>query len=146
MNELAGKSKGLKKVMQPRMAYKYAPREQSTGNLLNMQAQSQYAFSGRNNSNATRTEAINTYNRRSKSIVAGTGPMSPAAGPSSGNIATNFMTNDTSATQLKDINNEMYVTSPSQQPKIVPAATSTQPAQQAAAEEQQRPAETEEAQ
>ena len=116
MNELAGKSKGLKKVMQPRMAYKYAPREQSTGNLLNMQAQSQYAFSGRNNSTITRNDAVNTYNRRSKSIVTGTGPMSPAAGPSSGNIATtNFMTNDTSATQLKDISNEMYVTSPVQQ-------------------------------
>ena len=36
VNELASKSKGLKKVMQPRMAYKYAPRENSTTDLMNM--------------------------------------------------------------------------------------------------------------
>ena len=36
VNELANKSKGLKKVMQPRMAYKYAPRENSTTDLMNM--------------------------------------------------------------------------------------------------------------
>ena len=47
LNNLQGKSKGLKKVMQPRMAYKYAPRENSTSELINLQAQSQYAFSGR---------------------------------------------------------------------------------------------------
>ena len=35
MNELATKSKGLQKVMQPRMAYKYAPRgENSSTNLI----------------------------------------------------------------------------------------------------------------
>ena len=38
MSELANKSKGLKKVMQPRMAYKYAPRENSTSDLIAMQA------------------------------------------------------------------------------------------------------------
>ena len=38
MNQLASKSKGLKKVMQPRLAYKYAPRESSTTDLINMQA------------------------------------------------------------------------------------------------------------
>ena len=38
MNQLAAKSKGLKKVMQPRQAYKYAPRDQSSGDLLKMQA------------------------------------------------------------------------------------------------------------
>ena len=47
MNELGNKSKGLKNVMQPRMAYKYAPKEQSTSNLLALQAQSSYAYSGR---------------------------------------------------------------------------------------------------
>ena len=36
MNELGSKSKGLKKVMQPRMAYKYSPKEQSTSDLLAM--------------------------------------------------------------------------------------------------------------
>lgn len=50
INNLTSKSKGLKKVMQPRMAYKYAPRENSTSELLNLQAQSQYAFSGRKGS------------------------------------------------------------------------------------------------
>ena len=40
ITELAGKSKGLKKVLQPRMAYKYAPRENSTSELLNLQATS----------------------------------------------------------------------------------------------------------
>ena len=44
MNNLASKSKGLKKVMQPRMAYKYAPRENSTSDLINLQAQSSYQF------------------------------------------------------------------------------------------------------
>ena len=95
MNELANKSKGLKKVMQPRMAYKYGPRDQSTGNLINMAAQSTYAFSGRKESNMGRTDALNLYNRRSKSIVMSiimsivnylivNGPMSPSAAPSSG--------------------------------------------------------------
>lgn len=42
VNTLQEKSKGLKKVMQPRMAYKYAPRENSTSDLIAMQAQSQY--------------------------------------------------------------------------------------------------------
>ena len=54
MNELQEKSKGLKKVMQPRMAYKYAPRENSSSELIAMQAQSQYAFSGRKTSNIDR--------------------------------------------------------------------------------------------
>ena len=34
VNELASKSKGLKKVMLPRQAYKYAPRESSTSDLI----------------------------------------------------------------------------------------------------------------
>mgnify|MGYP007058556487 CR=1 FL=1 len=38
MNDLASKSKGLKKVMQPRLAYKYAPRENSTSDLINTHA------------------------------------------------------------------------------------------------------------
>ena len=54
INELASKSKGLKKVMQPRMAYKYAPRENSSSDLIAMQAQSSYAFSGRKSSNIDR--------------------------------------------------------------------------------------------
>jgi hypothetical protein len=51
MNNLASKSKGLKKVMQPRMAYKYAPRENSTSDLMNLQAASVYGFSGKRSSN-----------------------------------------------------------------------------------------------
>ena len=50
------------------------------------------------------------YNRRSKSIVNAGGPMSPTAGPSSGNGA-NFMINDTSATQLNEGTNEVFVAS-----------------------------------
>jgi len=57
MNELANKSKGLKKVMQPRMAYKYAPRDQSTSDLIALQASSNYAFSGRKDSNFGRNDA-----------------------------------------------------------------------------------------
>mmetsp|Transcript_11290 Transcript_11290/g.15202 ORF Transcript_11290/g.15202 Transcript_11290/m.15202 type:complete len:116 (+) Transcript_11290:875-1222(+) len=81
INGLANKSKGLKKVMQPRMAYKYAPREASTSELLNLQAQSQYAFSGRKGSHVNQESAVNLYNRRAKSI--NNGGM-PAAAPSSG--------------------------------------------------------------
>ena len=68
IQNLASKSKGLKKVMQPRMAYKYAPRENSTSELLNLQATSQYAFSGRKGSNINHESAVNLYNRRAKSI------------------------------------------------------------------------------
>ena len=93
MNELGAKSKGLKKVMQPRMAYKYSPKEQSTSNLLAMQAKSSYAFSGRKNSNVDRDHAMSIYNRRAKSIAGN--PLSPNAAPSSG---TGVMFNDTSTT------------------------------------------------
>ena len=98
MNNLASKSKGLKKVMQPRLAYKYAPRENSTTDLINMQAQSQYAFSGRKQSNPGQLgqqEAVNIYNRRAKSIAMS---KEPNAGPQSG--AGGFMFNDSSATKL----------------------------------------------
>ena len=81
VNELHSKSKGLKKVMQPRMAYKYAPRENSTSQLLHMQATSQYAFSGRKSSNLNQDSASNLYNRRARSTN-NTG--NPAAAPSSG--------------------------------------------------------------
>lgn len=56
-----------------------------------------------------RSDAIHLYNRRSKSIVNNgvVVPTSPAAGPSSGTGA-QFMTNDTSATQLKE-NNEVVI-------------------------------------
>ena len=77
------------------MAYKYAPREASTSELINMQAQSQYAFSGRKPSNLNREEALNIYNRRAKSIGLN-GVTSPAAAPSSG--TNGIMFNDTSAT------------------------------------------------
>jgi len=118
MNQLAEKSKGLKKVMQPRMAYKYAPREQSSSDLLSMNAQSLYAFSGRKDSNMGRSDAIHLYNRRSKSIANNGGPLSPAAGPSSGTGA-QFMTNDTSAQQLKDTN-EVVVVANGSQPSPAP--------------------------
>ena len=97
MNDLATKSKGLKKAMQPRLAYKYAPRENSTSDLINMQAQSQYAFSNRKVSGANfgKTETFMNYNKRSKSIVGG-----PAAAPSSGTGG--YMFNDTSAKQIAD--------------------------------------------
>ena len=96
MNDLASKSKGLKKVMQPRLAYKYGQRETSTTDLINMQAQSQYAFSNRKASNGRlgQTQTMNGFNRRSKSIIGG----NPAAAPSSGHD--NFMFNDTSAKQI----------------------------------------------
>ena len=114
MNELQEKSKGLKKVMQPRMAYKYAPRENSSSELIAMQAQSQYAFSGRKTSNIDREQALNLYNRRAKSIGMGVSPGVPNAAPSSGNNG--VMINDTSATQLKDDspnkNNEVIVVAP----------------------------------
>ncbi len=96
MNELANKSKGLKKVMQPRMAYKYAPRDNSSSELIAMQAQSQYAFSGRKASNIDREQAMNLYNRRAKSINMGGNGAAPNAGPSSGTNGVMF--NDTSAT------------------------------------------------
>ena len=108
MNQLAAKSKGLKKVMQPRMAYKYAPRENSTTDLINLQAQSTYAFSGQRLSSGGRpfgqTEAINIYNKRSKSIFQG-----PAAAPSSGTGG--LMLNESSASKLKryEVNNEVAI-------------------------------------
>ena len=73
---------------------------------MNMQAQSTYAFSGRKDSNMGRSDALNLYNRRSKSIVGGQGPMSPAAAPSG--TGANFMINDTSATKL-NAENEVVV-------------------------------------
>ena len=97
VNQLHGKSPGLKKVMQPRMAYKYAPREQSSSELINMQAASQYAFSGRKPSNLDREQALNLYQRRANSIAGNDAVGGPAAGPSSGK-AGNVMINDTSAT------------------------------------------------
>ena len=53
MQELASKSKGLKKVLQPRLAYKYGRRENSTSELINLQAQSQYAFNRNARKNST---------------------------------------------------------------------------------------------
>ena len=82
------------------MAYKYAPRENSTSDLIAMQAQSQYAFNGRKGSTVDRDQAINLYNRRAKSI-GGNGNNASAA-PASQSNAPNYMFNDTSATQLKD--------------------------------------------
>ena len=100
VNKLTSKSPSLKKVMQPRMAYKYAPREQSTTDLMAMNASSQYAFSGRKASNLNREEALNAYNRRAQSIGAGA-TADPAAAPSSGKGG-NVMFNDTSATALEE--------------------------------------------
>jgi len=51
------------------MAYKYAARETSNTELLNLQATSQYAFSGRKGSNLNQDSAVNLYNRRAKSIA-----------------------------------------------------------------------------
>ena len=82
------------------MAYKYAPREQSTTDLMAMNASSQYAFSGRKASNLNREEALNAYNRRAQSIGAGA-TADPAAAPSSGKGG-NVMFNDTSATALEE--------------------------------------------
>ena len=115
IEELQSKNKGLKRVMQPRMAYKYAPRESSTTELINMNAQSQYAFSGRKASNGAvgRQEVLNMYqkNRRAKSIATGAVGNSdiPAAAPSSGTGG--YMFNDSSATQFKaaDGRDEIYV-------------------------------------
>jgi len=127
MNELASKSKGLKKVMQPRMAYKYAPRENSSSELINMQAQSQYAFSGRKSSNFVNdASAISLYNRRTKSITQNATPGVKAAGPSSGqdimfhdNSATG-LTNSSNVINPKSMANEVIVMAPSQ--KKQPAA------------------------
>ena len=73
MNKLANKSKGLSKAMQPRMAYKYASRDQhsSSSDVLNSNAgsSSPYVFSGRKPSQIDKQQALNLYNRRSKSIV-----------------------------------------------------------------------------
>ncbi len=106
VNELASKSKGLSKVMQPRQAYKYAPRDSSTSDLIQMQAQSTYAFSGRKGSQMNNESAAKLYSRRTKSIAGGQNPLSPAAAPSSGQ---GIMFNDTSATQLKDDGRENEV-------------------------------------
>ena len=126
VNDLAAKSKGLKKVMQPRMAYKYAPRENSTSDLIAMQAQSTYAFSGRKASQVDRDQAMNLYNRRAKSIGFGNGNNGgPAAAPSSGQ---GIMFNDTSATQLKD-------QPTSQENEVVIIAQPTQPAPVAQAQQ-----------
>ena len=91
MNKLAEKSKGLKKVMQPRMAYKYAPRDTSSSNLMQMKAQSSYAVF---NSGA---QGASIHKRRTLSISSGANG-SPAAGPSSGKQG--MMFNDTSATVI----------------------------------------------
>ena len=105
MNKLASKSKGLSKAMQPRMAYKYASRDghSSSTDVLNSQASSSpYVFSGRKPSNLDKQQAINLYNRRSKSInmMGEMGSIGkPAAGPSSG--MDGFMFNDASTTKFK---------------------------------------------
>ena len=101
MNKLHGKSPGLKKVMQPRMAYKYAPRDQSSSELLQLQASSQYAFSGRKISNLDREQALYLYKRRAQSIGHNGSNEDPAAGPSSGKVG-NVMINDNSATQFEE--------------------------------------------
>ena len=118
MNKLANKSKGLSKAMQPRMAYKYASRDQhsSSSDVLNSNAgsTSPYVFSGRKPSNLDKQQALNLYQRRAKSIVMqndnGVGINKPAAGPSSGD---GFMFNDASATKFKsqprDEQNEVVV-------------------------------------
>lgn len=103
ISDLANKSKGLKKVMQPRMAYKYAPRENSTSELLNMAATSQYAFSGRKGSNVANDSAVNLYNRRAQSINNG---QVPGAAPSSGQ---GIMLNDTSDKNFKQSNEVVFV-------------------------------------
>ena len=85
MNELASKSKSLQKVMQPRMAYKYAPRgENSSTNLIKDQAVSYYAFSGRKGSaNATSSKGrLMDSAPRTKSRASGR--QTPAAAPQSG--------------------------------------------------------------
>ena len=121
MNKLANKSKAMSKVMQPRMAYKYASRDQhSSTDVLNSQASgstSPYVFSGRRPSQLDKQQALNLYQRRSKSIVMqndmGAGVNKPAAGPSSGD---GFMFNVASTTkfksQPKEKQNEVVVVSP----------------------------------
>lgn len=77
MNELAEKSKSLKKVMQPRLAYKYAPKAGDGGNASS-NITSQYGF-GRKASNdemSTGKMDANVYNRRSRSIAQGVAPPS----------------------------------------------------------------------
>lgn len=70
INELASKSKGLKKVMQPRMAYKYAPPSQrnidnsSDPFALKKQGSSNYQLSPAHN-----TAQNNHFESRSRSLA-----------------------------------------------------------------------------
>jgi len=81
MNELANKSKSLKKVMQPRMAYKYSPRQSdpnqaSQGGFMRRASNDQFASNA--NMNA---KYDNVYSRRSKSIAQGVAQgVAPASG------------------------------------------------------------------
>ena len=103
MNKLASKSKGLQKVMQPRMAYKYAARgENSSTNLMAQAATSSYAFSGRKASAFNHDQAMTLYNQRAKSI-ASDGGNTPAAAPKSG-AGSGIMFNNQSETELETKN------------------------------------------
>lgn len=65
MNNLANKSKGLSKAMQPRMAYKYASRDHhsSSTDVLNSNAgsTSPYVIAGRKPSTIDKQLALNIY-------------------------------------------------------------------------------------
>ena len=81
INELHEKSKGLKKVMQPRKAYKYAPPRANSNENLHAHIQSHYTFTNsagfKNNLADTQNSKINgIYNRRANSIAAGGAPAS----------------------------------------------------------------------
>ena len=56
--------------MQPRMAYKYAPKDSSMTDLINANAQSHYQFNGRRSSGKmSKDDVVSMYGRRAKSIV-----------------------------------------------------------------------------
>lgn len=101
INELQNKSKSLKKVMQPRMAYKYAPKEASMTDLINANAQSHYQFNGRRSSGkfGSKDDVMSMYGRRAKSIV--TNQDGHTAAPPSGNEVV-AMFADNSAAVLND--------------------------------------------
>ena len=80
ITDLQEKSKGLKRVMQPRKAYKYGPRAQSNENL-HAHVQSHYSFTNssgfRNNLADTQNSKINgIYGKRANSISTGVAPPS----------------------------------------------------------------------
>ena len=110
INELQEKSKGLKKVMQPRKAYKYAPRSNSNENL-HAHIQSQYSFTntggfGRNMHETATSKIAGIYTKRANSIAAG-------VAPPSGNEVVSTMNN---SPKKSETNEFMFVGNGNNQP------------------------------